>query len=324
MKKRLCMLNKTPLDALSLRVIEGLSSQPKTLPSDYFYDDEGSRLFQRIMDLPGYYLSRAERDILVGQSEALLACLSPDALPFDLIELGSGDGSKTLALCRAFDSLGASFVYRPVDISGHAIGNLCRAFEQSKVNIPVIPEVDDYFSGWKPSEPGRRQIVMFMGSNLGNLGEAEALSFLKKIRAKLRAGDGLLLGLDLMKNPHTVLAAYNDPEGVTAAFNLNLLHRLNRELGFDFQLDRFSHYASYSPLDGAARSFLVSHVDQHVSSPSLGLSWHLEQGETIYTEQSQKYSRAMIERMAAESQFLPAQHFTDAQGLFCLSHWRVA
>lgn len=316
------MLNPLPLDELTLRVMDGLKQTPKRLPSTYFYDEEGSRLFQRIMRLPAYYLTDAEREILTRQWPQLLDALAPDGSPFELIELGSGDGAKTLDLCAAFHRSGAAFTYVPVDISAHAIHSLTAAFTQRLPELSLRPRVGDYFSGWPRHHDGR-QIVMFMGSNLGNMTPDEALAFLKLIRSHMQEGDGLLLGLDLMKNPHTLLAAYNDPEGVTAAFNLNLLRRLNRELGMNFKLDRFSHYATYSPLDGAARSFLVSLDRQAVHSKQVDLQLQFDAGEVIYTEQSQKYSPAMIRELARDSGFAASLQLQDAQGRYCVSFWQA-
>jgi len=318
------MLNSLYLDALSRRVIEGLKQSPKRVPSAYFYDDEGSRLFQRIMQSPSYYLTDAEREILVSQWPKLLDALSPDGRPFELVELGSGDGSKTIELCAAFAQAGAHFAYRPIDTSEHALHSLHEAFQQRLPELPVHIQIGDYHLGWPGASSSQsRQIAMFMGSNLGNLTQDEAFVFLHQVRSHLREGDGLLLGLDLMKNPHTILQAYNDPEGVTAAFNLNLLHRMNRELGTDFKPDRFSHYATYSPLDGTARSFLVSLCAQTVHSERLGLRLDFTVGETIYTEQSQKYSQDMITHMAKTNAFVPRLRLQDARGLYGVTYWQA-
>lgn len=312
-----------PLNELTLRVIAGLQQTPKRLPSSYFYDDEGSRLFQRIMQLPEYYLTEAEREILTQQWPHLLDALTPDGRPFELIELGCGDGSKTLGLCKAFRQAGADFVYAPVDIAPQALNQLTQDFAQHLPSLTVRPRIGDYFSGWQRHSPQHRQIAMFMGSNLGNMSQEDALAFLRMVRSHLQEDDGLLLGLDMMKNPHTLLAAYNDPQGVTAAFNLNLLARLNRELGMDFQLSRFSHYASYSPLDGAARSFLVSLDKQTVHSPCVDLTLHFNEGEVIYTEQSQKYNTAMIQQLAQGSGFTPVLQLQDRQARYAVSFWRA-
>jgi dimethylhistidine N-methyltransferase len=275
------------------------------------------------MRLPGYYLTEAEQEILTRQWPSLLDALTPDGRPFELVELGSGDGRKTLELCTAFSRARADFTYVPVDISPHAINQLQDAFAERLPGLTVRPRTGDYFSGWARHQHGHRQIVMFMGSNLGNMPHEDGMAFLRQIRRHMQEGDGLLLGLDLMKDPQTILAAYDDPQGVTAAFNLNLLARMNREMGMDFQLDRFSHYASYSPLDGAARSFLVSRARQTVRSRMMDLSLQFEPGEVIYTEQSQKYSPAMIAQMARDCGFAPSLQLQDGQGRYCVSFWQA-
>ena len=317
------MLNLLCLDPLSTSVIDGLKQSPKRLPSAYFYDDEGSRLFQRIMQMPAYYLTEAEREIMVAQWPSLLDAFSPDGHAFELVELGSGDGSKTIDLCAAFHQAGARISYLPIDTSAHALQSLHEAFTQRLPAVPVRIKIGDYHLGWPRSTASSRQIVMLMGSNLGNLTQDEALALMRLIRSHLQAGDGLLLGLDLMKNPQTILDAYNDPEGLTAAFNLNLLQRMNRELGTDFKTDRFRHFATYSPLDGAARSFLVSQGAQTVRSDKLGLQFEFDDAEIIYTEQSQKYSQDMIKQLAKTSGFAPKLDLRDERGLYCVTYWQA-
>jgi len=167
-------------------------------------------------------------------------------------------------------------------------------------------------------------VAMLLGSNLGNQTHDQAIALLRRVRSKLRSGDALILGLDLKKDPQVILAAYNDPQGVTARFNLNVLTRLNRELGTDFDVAQFSHYASYSPLDGAARSFLVSARRQLVRSRRLACDFTFQAGETIYTEQSQKYSASMIDAMARDSGFEVQCHFTDERGWYTVVVWQAA
>jgi L-histidine Nalpha-methyltransferase len=317
------MLNLLSLDTLLRSVIEGLKQSPKRLPSAYFYDDKGSRLFQRIMQMPSYYLTEAEREIMVAQWTVLLDAMCPDGHPFELVELGSGDGSKTIDLCAAFHQAGARMSYLPIDTSAHVLQSLQEAFTLRLPEVPVRTQIGDYHLGWQRSTDAGHQIVMFMGSNLGNMTQDEALVLMRMIRSHLREGDGLLLGLDLIKHPQTILDAYNDPEGVTAAFNLNLLHRMNRELGTDFNVDRFRHFATYSPLDGAARSFLVSQCAQTARSEKLGLRFDFDAGEIIYTEQSQKYSRDMITQLACSSGFVPKLDLKDARGLYCVTYWQA-
>ncbi len=303
-------------------VLVGLSAVPKSLPSMHFYDDRGSALFQRIMKLPEYYLSRAEDALLHARGAELARALAPDARALDLFELGSGDGRKTLALCRALQDAGKVCTYHPMDIAPAALRSLARRFRRELPQQPVQPLCGDYFQTWPITRADRRQAALFMGSNLGNFPPDEALRFLARVRAHLRPGDALLLGLDLVKNPHTVLAAYNDRRGVTARFNLNLLRRLNEELGMDFDLARFRHYPTYCPSEGVARSYLVSQGAQVVHSRALERSFGFADGETLYTEQSQKYTPAGIEAMAAQAGFLAEQLMVGDPG-YGLALWRV-
>jgi L-histidine N-alpha-methyltransferase len=307
----------TPADAaigtLAGDVLRGLGASPRQLSSKYFYDARGSRLFERIMRLPAYYPTRVEARLLRRHARALLAALVPGPAPVELLELGSGDGRKTLALCREWLKAGASLSYRPMDISAQALERLGQRVARQLPALSVQPLCGDYFQTWPLPQARRHQVALFLGSNLGNFTDAEAQRFLRRVRAHLRAGDSLLLGLDLQKDPHTVLAAYDDPEGVTAAFNLNLLRRLNRELGMDFDLGGFRHYASYCPLQGVARSFLVSQQAQTVNSRVLGQSFRFGPGEVIHTEQSQKYERAGVEAMARACGFAVHAWFEDPE-----------
>lgn len=298
---------------LASDVLAGLSATPKRLSSKYFYDARGSRLFERIMRLPGYYPTRVESALLRTHAGALLEALAPGGAPVELLELGSGDGRKTLVLCRAWLKAGAELVYRPMDISAQALDQLGARVARQLPALGLHPLCGDYFQTWPIPSARHRQVALFLGSNLGNFTDEEARRFLRRVRAHLRRGDSLLLGLDLRKDPHTVLAAYDDPEGVTAAFNLNLLRRLNRELGMDFALERFRHYASYCPLQGVARSYLVSQARQTVHSAPLQRRFHFEPGEFIYTEQSQKYERMGVEAMAADTGFELRAWFEDPE-----------
>lgn len=309
--------------ALARHVSEGLSAPQKYLSSAFLYDDEGSRLFQQIMALPEYYLTRTEHEIMVNHSDTLAHMIAPDAQRVDLIELGSGDGAKTLTLCKALQRTRGNCVFHPMDISALALDELCQRFALCLPAMAVRPLCGDYFRDWPQTLPDRRQVAMLLGSNLGNLTQDKAIGLLCRVRKRLRPDDAMLLGLDLMKDPRTVLAAYNDAQGVTARFNLNLLKRLNRELQMNFALDHFSHYASYSPLDGVARSFLVSDRRQMVHSHCLKRSFDFAAGETIYTEQSQKYSASMIDSMAKSCGFEVLANINDSQNRYTLSVLRA-
>jgi len=306
-------------EVLAAHVVSGLSSAQKYLASGWLYDDEGSRLFQRIMTLPEYYLTRVELELLHERGAELARCIAPGSEAVDLIELGSGDGSKTLALCEILQNNAVDCIYHPIDFSPLALRELTRRFTQRLPELPVRPRSIDYFKDWPWTASYRRHVVLLLGSNLGNFDENESTTLLKRIHTRLKTGDLLLLGLDLQKNPEVILAAYNDREGITARFNLNLLARLNRELDMNFALDQFRHFATYNPLDGTARSFLVSQRRQHVQSRLLDRDFDFREGETIYVEQSRKYTRPMIEQMAANNGFTVQNHFTDSRGWYTLT-----
>jgi L-histidine Nalpha-methyltransferase len=310
---------------LASHVMEGLSATQKYLASSWFYDDEGSRIFQDIMGLPEYYLTRCEHEILQQRGAELVQWISPQGQAIRLIELGSGDGAKTLSLCRHLLEQGITETYYPMDISQHALNELQARFERELPAMAVQPVLGDYFVSWpQQDQTPLNQVALFLGSNLGNLNEPAAIAFLSRIRQQLRQGDRLLLGLDLKKDPQTILNAYNDTQGVTAAFNLNLLKRLNRELGMNFDPEQFSHFASYSPLDGAARSFLISKKRQRISSTVLARDFTFQSGESIYTEMSQKYSRAMIEQLCTASGFELKTLLTDSKAWYTVAVCQAA
>ena len=306
---------------LAQHVLQGLKAPQKALSSAWFYDDEVSRLFQSIMASPEYYLTRVEHALLRERADELARWIDADRLPLDLIELGSGDGEKTLTLCQVLHEHDVDCTYRPMDVSSHALAELSQRFERHLPEMALAPMLGDYFEQWPAISAQRRQVAMLLGSNLGNLDEASAVALLQRFRSQLREGDVLLLGLDLVKDPHTIEAAYDDAQGITAAFNLNLLRRLNRELGMDFDLGQFSHFASYCPLQSVVRSFLVSSVEQVVRSTVLDAEFHFAAGETLYTEQSQKYTTQSIARLAQLSGFQNTQLITDERHWYALAVW---
>ncbi len=273
-------------------VQRGLSASPKFLSSKYFYDDEGSRLFQEIMKLPEYYLTRAETEIFSLQTEEIFQAFSEHGGEFDLIELGAGDGTKTSLLIDFFLKQNAEFTYIPIDISVEALKFLTDEFEAKFPNLHMKTECGDYFRTLETfkSKSDKRKIILFLGSNIGNFSQAQAQDFFKSLREVMNADDLLFIGFDLQKNPRTILSAYDDEKGITAEFNLNLLTRINRELGADFDRENFSHYASYHPIEGAARSFLMSRKAQKVSIKALNQSFEFAAWEPIFMEISQKYN----------------------------------
>lgn len=303
---------------LARHVAEGLARTPKALSSMYFYDDAGSRLFQQIMALPEYYPTRAEFAIFREHGAAIGAALGATAGgPFTLVELGAGDGAKTQLLLRELLAADSDFTYAPVDISAGAMGGLVAALARELPALRVVPVVESYAAALKQlrTQPGRKA-VLFLGSNIGNFGPVERLDFLRQLAAPLGADDRLLIGFDLQKDPRRIRAAYDDAQGITAAFNLNLLTRLNRELGADFDLARWQHYTDYEPLTGAVRSFLVSTEAQAVCFAALEETVAFAAWEVIHTENSYKFTRSQIEVLAAEAGLRVVDFFTDGASDF--------
>ena len=299
---------------LAQHVADGLQREPKALSSKYFYDDAGSRLFQQIMELPEYYPTRAEFAIFREHGPALAAALSPaGGGAFSLVELGAGDGLKTKLLLRELLRTGPAFTYAPVDISAGAMTGLVAALAQELPALHVAPVVADYATALAQlrTRPGSKA-VLFLGSNIGNFGPQERLDFLRQLAAPLAPADRLLIGFDLQKDPRRIRAAYDDPQGITAAFNLNLLTRLNRELGANFDLAHWQHYTDYSPLNGAVRSFLVSTRAQQVCFDALDETFDFAAWEVIHTENSYKFTLPQIEALAAEADLRVVTHFTDS------------
>lgn len=305
-------------------VLAGLTSTPKQLSSRYFYDDEGSRLFMEIMKLPEYYPTRAEFKIFEEQTDEICRAFTDGAIGIDLIELGAGDGAKTAVLIHHFLKEGIDFTYSPIDISQEANDALSTRFRTMFPDLKISPLTGDYFKvlGSLENGSGRRKVLLFLGSNIGNFQQDKALGFFRELRAVMNANDRLFIGFDMQKDPRVIVAAYDDPEGVTAAFNLNLLSRINRELGADFDLSKFSHYAQYRPVECAARSFLISRERQTVTIKALNRSFDFDQWEPIFMEISQKYTRAMIEELSSDSGFEIEQEFYNPDDFYIDSLWR--
>lgn len=288
---------------LATAVAAGLGTTPRRLNSRFFYDDTGSALFRQIMALPEYYPTRAELSLFQAHSAALVEALAPhDSAPFHLVELGAGDGLKTRVLLQALLSAGATFEYAPIDISGAALDGLAAALAAELPNLVVKPVVAEYYEGLRTlrQRPGRKA-VLFLGSNIGNFDEVGRQAFLRGLAAHLTPADRLLVGFDLRKNPRRIHAAYDDAAGVTAAFNLNLLRRLNRELGADFDLNAWQHFASYDPQAGAMRAWLVSRCAQTVHIAALSSAFEFAAWEAIHTEDSYKFTLPQITAEAARA-----------------------
>ena len=318
--------HSTELNQFATDVLDGLSSDPKQLSSKYFYDDEGSRLFQEIMKLPEYYLTRCELEIFEKQVEDIFAAFRNGGNAFDLIELGAGDGTKTAVLVSHFLERNADITYSPIDISQEALDALSDKFSAEFPSLRMETRQGDYFQILKSLKNGngRRKVLMFLGSNIGNFTREQSVSFFRDLRAVMSENDLLFIGFDLLKDPHVIVRAYDDEQGVTAKFNLNLLRRINRELGGNFDLDKWTHYAVYRPVQCAARSFLISREKQSVHIKALDRTFEFDQWEAVFMEISQKYTVSMIEEMAVESGFEVKQNFFDDRSYYCDSLWKLA
>jgi dimethylhistidine N-methyltransferase len=305
-------------------VLRGLSSEPKSLSSKYFYDDEGTRLFQEIMKLPEYYLTRCEDEIFSEQREEIYRAFADGDECFDVIELGAGDGTKTAVLIDHFLHQGADISYSPIDISQEALDALTSKFSAKFPSLKMLARKGDYFEILKSLQNGstRREILLFLGSNIGNFTRDQSVDFFRKLREAMKPHDLLFVGFDLQKDPRVIERAYDDSRGVTAEFNLNLLRRINRELGGNFDPDKFLHYANYRPIEGSARSFLISREKQAVRIEALGCTVHFDQWEAVFMEISQKYSHSLIEELARDSGFEIKQNFFDSRKYYCDSLWR--
>jgi dimethylhistidine N-methyltransferase len=314
----------TKHDTFAEDVLKGLSSTPKFLSSKYFYDDEGSRLFQEIMKLPEYYLTRAEFEIFQTQREKIFASFNAGKEPFDLIELGAGDGTKTSLLVDYFLAQNADFQYVPIDISSEALNFLTEKFAREFPALSIKAEQGDYFRTLEAfkEKSKRKKIILFLGSNIGNFSERQALDFFGHLHEVMNPQDFIFIGFDLHKNPKTILRAYDDANGVTAKFNLNLLKRINRELGGNFNTEEFSHYASYHPTERAARSFLISQKAQSVYIEALDQTFEFAQWEPIFMEISQKYGVRMIQNLAERSGFQIVRNFFDSNNFYTNSLWK--
>ncbi|HXY57694.1 MAG TPA: L-histidine N(alpha)-methyltransferase [Methylocystis sp.] len=297
-------------DELRASVIEGLSRRRKALPSRFFYDARGSALFEKITELPEYYLTRAETAILKAKAEEMIGQRFDGAV---LVELGSGSSRKTEILLRRRP---APRAYVPIDISQSALVDAASRLKARFPQLDVRPVVGDFLHGaaLPPDIAWRKKIGFFPGSTIGNFTPAESIALLRNMRLMLAPGGILLIGADLRKDLRILLPAYNDAAGVTAAFNLNLLARVNREAGGDFNLDAFRHEAIYNAVEGRIEMRLVSLRDQIVSAAER--RFRFLRAETIHTENSYKYEIEQFRDIARLAGWSPGRVWTDLANLF--------
>ena len=290
-------------------VIEGLRQGQKRIPPKFFYDARGSRLFDQITELPEYYLTRTEMTIMRRSIDEMVARIGAHCL---LVEYGSGSSLKTRIL---LDHLPEPAGYVPIDISKEHLLRSAEALAGAYPGLPIQPICADYTTAFHlPHLDDERPVVYFPGSTIGNFEPGEALAFLRRVAGIVGPGGGLLIGVDLQKDARVIEAAYNDAQGVTAAFNKNVLARINRELGGTFDLDRFEHRAFYDAEHGRIEMHLVSLADQCVRIGALQIPFRC--GETILTEYSHKYSLDSFARLAASAGFDVEQVWMDDARLF--------
>ena len=306
------------IEQFSKDVHEGLSNEPKNLPSKYFYNAKGDDLFQQIMDMPEYYLTKAELEIFTTQAGAMITRLDLSQHEhFELVELGAGDGTKTKELLKVLLQERHSFDYLPIDISANALDLLHNNVSQALPELSIKKQQGDYFELLHSLKNSQHpKVVLFLGSNIGNLNDDEANDFMQQLSANLNAGDTLVLGVDLIKSEEIILPAYNDESGITKAFNLNLLHRINEELEADFCLTNFEHAPEYCPDKGVAKSYLFSKEDQTVNIKKTGHSYTFKKGEKIDTEISRKYNDEVIQDIIENTGFSLLTKLTDSNNYF--------
>ncbi len=302
-------------------VIKGLMAKEKHLSSKYFYDDNGSRIFQEIMKMPEYYLTDSEFEILSLQAEQIYQALN-FSQPFNIIELGAGDGFKTFKLLEHLQLKKVKFNYVPIDISKEAIDVLSKNLKERLPDLIIKPKVGDYFEILKDEKHSNvPSLLLFLGSNIGNYVPKDAENLLHLFHQNMNEGDKLLIGFDLKKNPLTIRQAYFDPNGITKRFNINLLIRINREFEADFKIDDFDFYCQYDAISGEVKSYLVSLKKQTVQLKKLETSIEFEQNELIWTELSKKFSLHEVEKLASKTGFNFGQHFLDCKHFFTDSLW---
>ncbi len=309
------LVKRDPLTGLAEDVRTGLTAQRKRFLPKYFYDQLGSQLFEAICLLPEYYPTRAENEILERYADQIVATVDGQ---ITLVEMGSGSASKTRLLIEALLRRQESLLFMPVDISATALESSSRILLQSYPRLKIEAYAADYFAGLTElgKRPRARTLALFLGSNISNFDEDDALHFLRALRSVLHKGVALLLGADLKKDPAILEAAYNDALGVTAAFNLNVLARINRELGGNFNLRAFQHHAFYNEGQGRVEIYIKSLNSQKVRIEKLNLEVEFGAGELIHTENSYKYDLSDISQLATMTGFACTRSWLDSQERF--------
>jgi L-histidine Nalpha-methyltransferase len=310
-------------DAFARAVQEGFSRTPKSLPSAWFYDERGSQLFEQITELDEYDLTRCERQIFESQAAAIAAQLPRE--PFRLVELGAGDGHKTRVLLRELIAARREFEYLPIDICRASVEKVVSDTQRELSQLMVRGLAGEYMEALASVQHGSRHplVVLFLGSSVGNFTHSQTRNFLWQVRDHLRISDQMLIGFDLQKDPRILQRAYDDASGITREFNLNLLDRINCELGGEFDRNHFLHHAIYNPQEQRMESWLISRREQRIPVRRLNRLVRLAQWEGIHVESSYKYSLDQIADFAAGSEFAVEQNYFDDRQWFVDSLWRA-
>ncbi|MFO7843754.1 MAG: L-histidine N(alpha)-methyltransferase [Bacteroidales bacterium] len=317
------MEQTTKLSTFALDTLKGLSSNPKFLLPRYFYDDKGSRIFQDIMQMPEYYLTDCEYEIFTHYQSEMKDMFVNGNAPFELVELGSGDGLKTKILLNHFVEHQVDFKYVAVDISRQANENLRKKLKAELPALNTEFKTGDYFKMMNElnHDSDNNKVFLFLGSNIGNFLEDERHLFLSHLSDLIQQNDKLLIGFDLKKPKDIILNAYDDPHGHTRAFNLNHLVRVNNELDADFDIQSYRHVAQYNEQSGETKSFLISDKKQSVYIGALEQNIHFQKEEPIYMELSQKFDLDTIHQLAEKYGFKVKKNFTDRRNYFMDSLW---
>ena len=303
-----------PMPSIAVDVEAGLLSSPKSLPPRLFYDARGSELFEQITALPEYYLTSTERQILETHAAEMIKAAGSD---LRVVELGAGSATKTVILLRELARQQGKAIFYPVDVSSAAMEEADERLRRVIPGIELHPVVADYTSGlpFLHSLHGRK-LILYIGSSIGNFEPLQASGILSAIRASMSPGDAVLLGTDMRKSPKRLIPAYDDAAGVTAAFNKNVLVRINHELGADFDLDRFAHRAIWNSDLSRIEMHLESLAAHRVHIRDLSLTVSFQRGETIHTENSYKFSMPMIRSIASNASLTVERTWTDPRRLF--------
>ncbi len=310
-------------EPFAANVLNGLTAAPKRLSPKFLYDRVGSQLFEQISELPEYYPTRTERTILVDHASRIVESVDETA---ELVELGSGSSAKTRLLIEAFLAGGRPLHYLPIDISRTMIIKSASVLLDLYPQLQITALVSDYSTALQSlgKRTRRPKLIIFLGSSIGNFEQPDAEAFLRQVRASMASHDRFLIGMDMVKPADILLAAYDDAQGVTARFNLNLLERINRELGGEFDLNAFHHEAIYNEETDCVELYLVSDREQRVPIARLDRTVAFAAGERIHTENSHKYSKEVIEAMAAMNGFQLQNAWYDGNEWFSLNLMRPA